>query len=158
MKKLYTLIALLLASVLLTTVNSSCEFDTSDEPDFPVYVSYSVTAGYLNYNGPQELINDFEAWVTENNSIYDTRLSYTTGEASEFAKTDAEAIQKYDAFVAKFRVFLDEAKSKLASGHYGSISNVTATFCTYAARIQGKDNHLRYEEYEFVYPDNSTLQ
>ena len=158
MKNFYTAIALLITSVMLTAGLASCEFDSSNEPDFPIYVSYTISAGYVNYNGPQELINEFQAWLRENSSVYDEPVKYTTGEASEFTKTDNKAIEKYNTFVSNFKIFLEEAKAKLASGAYGSVTSASGTFYLFAHRTQGQDGDLRYEQIEFVYPDSSTPQ
>ena len=93
------------------------------------------------------------AWVKANSIIYDTNVNYTSGEASEFTTTDAEAATKYEnEFVPKFKAYLNEVKSKLATGAYGRDVEVRASFYTFANRAQGKQGDLKYEHIEFIYP------
>lgn len=132
---------------------TSCEWDTSPEYDHPLYVTYSITAGIVSYDGPEALLLDFQSWVKENQNIYDKQVNYSKGEASEFAKADAEAIKKYEEFAPKFQAYLADLKKRLEGGAYSEdiTGGVTATFFTSAARTQGESGHLKYDQIEFTY-------
>ena len=150
-------IAILMACLILSaTAFTSCEWDTSSEPEHPLYATYSITAGNIEFTGPELLLPEMLAWIKANQIIYDIQVNYTTGEASEFTKTDAEAVNKYEKeFLPKFKAYLKEVQSKLASGAYDKGTTVNATFYTSATRTQGKGNTLKYEEFKLVYPDVS---
>ena len=149
-KRISLLFACLILS--LSTFNS-CDLDTSPEPEHPLYVTYTISAGSLEFTGPNQLLLDIQAWIKENQVVYDKQVSYKTGDASEFNKTDAEAIKKFDEFLPLFQTYLDEVKGKLASGVYGkSASNVSAMFYVFASRTQGKEGNLKYEQIKFSYP------
>jgi len=153
MKQIYKYALSLACIILAATSFSSCEWDNSPEPDHPLYVTYTISAGSVSFEGPEELLNEMLAWIKANAIIYDTQVNYTSGTASEFAKTDAEATQKYETqFMPKFRSYLNEVKGKLASGAYGSNVQVKATFYTFASRGQGEQRDLKYEQVEFVFP------
>ena len=148
---------MLLASMFLSLATfTSCEWDDSPEPEHPLYVTYTITAGAIEYTGPELLLPEIQAWIKTNQIVYDKPASYTTGEASEFAKTDAEAIKKYnDEFAPKFKSYLKELNSKLAAGAYGDNVKVNATFYLAASRTQGKDGTLKYEEIQFIFPSSN---
>ena len=146
MKKIKSLTLLIVAVMLVVGITSSCEFDNSPEPDHPTYVTYTISAGYVNYVGPQQLIDDVMQWVTDNDTVYDTKVD------------DAKAIKEYEKFVPKFKEFLNQVKDQLAAGAYGDVTSVSVTFYVFAARTQGKDGNLQYEQFEFVYPDSSSQQ
>ena len=153
MKQIYkyaiALVCILMASVSFT----ACEFDSSPEYDHPLYVTYTISASDVEFNGPDQLLIDILAWIKANSVIYDVKVNYSNGSASEFAEQDADARKKYDEFVPKFNAYLDEVRSKLTSGTYGSGVSVNAKFATYANRTQGESGHLKYEEISFVYPE-----
>lgn len=155
MKRVYIFISLL-AGLMSLAGFSACEFDDSPEPDHPLYVTYTISAGFGgDYFGPDSLFLDMSNWIKANQKVYDTHINYKTGEASEFTSQDAAAIKHYEEFVPKFKAYLAEVKTKLAAGEYMDANEVRATFYTYAARTQGQDGTLRYEQIEFVYPDNA---
>ena len=154
--KISNKITLLLASVLLVmTANTSCEFGDDVEPDHPSYVTYTISASSVSFDGPDQLLLDINYWIRQNQIVYDTQVSYKSGEASEFTKTDTEAIKKYENdFVPKFRSYLLELKTKLDAGTYGTGGKrVLFTFAIFAKRAQGKDGTLKYDEITFNYPD-----
>lgn len=144
---------LLACLVLALAAFTSCEWDTSPEPEHPLYVTYTITAGTVQYVGPELLLPEIEGWIKANQIVYDKAVKYSTGEASEFTKTDTEAATKYEnTFVPKFKAYLDELTGKLASGTYGDSVTVNATFYITAYRTQGQDGSLRYEEFNYVFP------
>ena len=156
MRQIYKYALALVCMVLATTSFTSCEWDTSPEPDHPMYVTYTITAENATFDGPEELLDEIKAWIKANSIIYDTQVKYTTGEASEFTNTDAEAVKKYEnEFVPRFQAYLNELNSKLASGLYGNGVSVKSLFYTYAKRSQGKQGDLKYDQFEFVYPTPS---
>lgn len=158
MKNIKTALLVLLPLIFSVMTITSCDWDNSPEPEHPLYVTYTVSAGYVSFIGPDELLDDIQAWIKENQSVYDKPVNYTTGEASEFEKTDNEAIKKYEEFAPKFKAYLNEVVMKdLANGKYNDPENntsptVMSTFYIAAARTQGQDGHLRYEEFKFSYP------
>jgi hypothetical protein len=158
MRNLKTVSLALLTLLFSAIAITSCDWDNSPEPEHPLYVTYTISAGYVTFIGPDELLNDIQAWIKENQSVYDKPVNYTTGEASEFEKTDNEAIKKYEEFAPKFKAYLNEVVMKdLANGKYNDANNntsptVMSTFYITAARTQGKDGHLKYEEFKFSYP------
>lgn len=159
MKTFYKILLLCFGMMLLPVTFSSCEWDFSEDPEHPLYVSYSITASNLQFNGPAMLLTDIKNWIKENQALYDVQVNYTTGEASEFTKTDADAILKYEEFVPKFKAYLNEVSKDLAAGKYPDMNPpVTATFSVYAARVQGQDGNLKYDQIDFVYPDSSGEQ
>ena len=142
--------------ILAATAFTSCEWDTSPEPEHPLYVTYSITAGNIDFSGPELLLTDMQEWIKANQYIYDKQVNYSTGEASEFANTDNEAIKKYENdFLPKFKAYLEEVKGKLKSGAYGEGVVVNATFYATASRTQGKDGNLRYEQFKLDYPSGT---
>ena len=72
--------------------------------------------------------------------------------------TNAEAVKKYEQFAPKFKKFIEEeVTASLKAGKYddaqtGTPATVEAIFFTSASRIQGKDGHLKYEEFKYSYP------
>jgi hypothetical protein len=153
MKTFQNISMLMVCIILAATAFTSCEWDTSPEPDHPLYVTYTITASNIDFSGPEQLLPDMRAWIKANQIIYDKPVSYSTGEASEFTKTDAEAIKKYEEeFLPKFKAYLEEVKGKLKSGDYGAGAVVNATFYTAATRTQGKDGNLKYEQFTLAYP------
>ena len=139
---------------------SSCDWgdlDSSDDPEFPLYVSYRISVGQIEFNGPDQLLLDINAWIKANQVMFDRQVTYTTGDPSEFTKTDAEAIKKYDEFVPKFKTYLADVKRRVADGFYSTAEQpdvtVHAKFYTYATRVQGKGNDLKSENFELNYPE-----
>lgn len=134
----------------------SCEFNNITDPEHPSFVSYTITAGNLNFTGPDQLLADIRSWIKENQIVYDVEVNYSTGEKSEFTKPDNEAIVKYEQFAPKFTAYLSELKTKLAAGKYGNIEHpVSATFYVSAVRSQGQEGTLKYDQISFHYPDIS---
>ena len=132
---------------------NSCEWDTSSEPEHPTFISYDISASCLEFAGPDQLLIDINDWIKEHRDFYDLEVNYSTGEASEFTKSDAQAVKKYEAYLPKFRTFIDECKSRLAAGKYGELETpVKAKFSVYAKRIQGKDGNLCYDEVNLTHP------
>lgn len=149
-KKLFFLGCLILAVMPF----NSCELTDIPEPDYPTCVSYTISAGNISFNGPDQVLVDIRSWIKENQDVYDVEVSYSTGEKSEFTKPDNEAIIKYEKFVTKFKAYLTELKAKLAEGKYGNIEHpITARFFVSAVRTQGQEGTLKYEEFDFHYPD-----
>ena len=149
MKKFFV-VSLLLISSLLTF--NSCEFDNSPEPDYPTYATYSISAGYTQYSGPEQLLTDIMEWVKANEDIYDTSAHYSTGAASEFTRQDAEAIQKYNDFANKFKAYLTEVGNKIAKGDYGPNVQVNGQFYSYVSRAQGEGGTLKTDSMSLIYP------
>lgn len=142
--------------IIAATTLSSCDLSTPPDPEFPLYVTYTISASEDTYTGPDQLLLDIKSWIDENQIVYDEKANYTTGDASEFATTDAAAIKKYEEeFVPKFTAYLEQAKGKLSSGTYGSAATVNATFQVYASRAQGEGRNLKYDIITFVYPSSS---
>ena len=147
-------ITFLVVSMIMSSMFTSCDWDASPEYDHPLYITYSITAGSLEFNGPDQLLVDIKGWIKANQIVYDKEVNYTTGEASEFTKTDAEAISKYETFVPKFRAYLEEVKGKLAIGTYGKVDTpVKALFFVSATRTQGQEGTLKYDQIAFTYPE-----
>ena len=144
----------LVCMLMLARLTTSCDWDTSPEYDHPLYVTYTITASALSFDGPEQMLLDIQAWIKENQEAYDKQVNYKTGEASEFSKTDAEAIKKYEEFVPKFKAYLDEMKKKLDGGAYNDdiSGDIRALFNVYAARTQGEGGNLKYDQIEFRYP------
>lgn len=154
MKSIQRLSALFILLVLSLT---SCDWDNSPEPPHPTFISYNISA-WLDegYVGPVNLATDINAWIKEHSITYDKKVNYSTGDASEFKTTDAEALKNYDTFKANFTKFLAEIKDKLSQGAYKTPNEtalkVNATFYTFAERQQGNDNLLKSEKVVFTYP------
>lgn len=152
--KSFIKITFLVASMIMVSMFSSCDWDTSPEYDHPLYVTYTITAEPLEFNGPEQLLVDMKSWIKANHIIYDKEVNYSTGEASEFAKTDADAIAKYNTFLPQFRAYLEEVKGKLAAGTYGKVETpIRALFYVSAVRTQGQEGTLKYDQIEFTYPE-----
>lgn len=141
--------------ILLVLSLTSCEWDNSPEPPHPTYISYNISAWLEDgYTGPELLFEDINTWIKNNSDAYDKKVEYSTGDASEFKTTDAEALTRYTAFKSKFTKYLDtEIKTRLAAGAYESKDvKVNATFYVFAERLQGNDNKLKSEKIVFTYP------
>jgi len=147
--------SVLLLGIALTVSLTSCEWDSSPEPEHPLYVTYTISAGESAFSGPDQLLIDMQAWIKANQIVYDRSVNYSTGDKSEFTETDAEAITKFEEFLPKFKTYLEEIKSKIASGTYGNGVTVDATFFVFASRGQGNDKDLKYETVKLVYPDSN---
>lgn len=133
---------------------NSCGFGIPEDPEFPSFVSYTISGDVLTLSsGPEQLLDDVKAWLKDNAIYIEVKANYSTGEASEFATHDADAVKKYEEqYIPKFNAYLADLRTKLASGAYGDVDVVKITFCTYAMRVQGKDNTLAYDQHEFSYP------
>ncbi len=156
MNKIYSFTVLLFSLLTVIGMASSCDINMHEDPDHPSYVTYTISAGEISFSGPDQLLLDIQAWIKSNQISYDTQVSYTTGEASEFARTDAEAVKRYEEFLPKFRAYLDHVDAELARGTYGNVEQVKATFYVFASRAQGKGNDIRYEHIEFSYPKTAS--
>lgn len=154
MKRNHKSLLFLAGAILSMMAYISCGFNAPEDPEHPLFVSYSISASYDQYNGPDELLADVLAWVEQNSIFYDTEVNYSTGAASEFVQSDAEAIKKYDEFVPKFKAYLNEVATKLAKGTYGSGAQVKADFYMYVVRGQGESRNIKSEHVNFVYPVN----
>ena len=153
MKQIFNYALALVCMIITSTAFTSCEWDTSPEPDHPMYVTYTLSAGCVSFSGPDQLLDDIEMWVKTNSIAYDTPVNYSSGDASEFTTSDAEAVKRYNnEFLPKFKSYLNEMNSKLASGAYGKGISVKATFYTYAKRGQGQQRDLKYDQFEYSYP------
>ena len=151
MKKFYRFLSLAVAILIVMALCNSC--DRPADPEFPSFVSYHITGDILYYDGPEQMLPDIKAWLRANDMSYDKEVNYSTGDASEFTETDAEAVKKYQQqYLPKFRTYLNELYAKIDAGTYGKLGNVKITFCTYASRTQGKQNTLAYDQFEFSYP------
>ena len=148
----YTLV---LVTLLLTvTAFSSCEWDNSPEPEYPLKVTYSISASYTEYSGPDELIEDIKDWIQENQTGYVADANYKTGAKSEFVNQDAAAAKEMDKFLALFKSYLqNDVRNALAAGEYGNNVTVHALFYTYVARLQGEEPTVRTETVVFNYPN-----
>lgn len=151
---------LLIASILLMGALLACDWDDldkSDDPDHPLYVSYTISVGQTAFDGPEQLLADINAWVKANQIMFDRQVNYSTGDPSEFTKTDAEAIKKYEEFVPKFKSYLEDVKRRVADGFYTTAEQpdvtVHARFYTFAARVQGTGNNLKSETFELNWPE-----
>lgn len=156
MKKIAKFYMMLSCLILAVASFTSCEWDRSPEYDHPTCVTYTISSGILSFEGPEQLQRDILAWIKENSMDYDKEVKYSTGEASEFVKTDAEAIKKYDEeYMPLFKSYLNELRKKLELGTYGALPNgkVRILFYTAAGRLQGESGHLKYEQIEFNYPE-----
>ena len=153
MKQIFRFLSLAVCALFVMVVCHSC--DRPEDPEFTSYVTYNISGNELTFDGPEQLLPDIKAWFKDNVISYDVKLSYSTGEASEFTASDEAAVKKYDQeYMPKFRAFMNDLRSKLSSGAYGKLENVKITFCTYASRVQGKQNTLKYEQHEFSYPSS----
>ena len=147
-----------ICTILALAALSSCEWDTSEEPDHPLYVTYTISAGSVMFIGPDILLVDIQAWIRANQNVYDKSVNYTSGDLSEFEKTDKDAVKKYEEFAPKFKKYLeDELMTDLKAGKYddpetNTPATVQAVFYISASRAQGPDGHLKYEEVKFSYP------
>lgn len=153
MKKIYNLFLLTICLILATATFTACEFDTSPEPDYPSYVTYTISVGYTTFEGSELVLTDIETWIKNNQIIYDTPAKYSTGAPSEFSQQDAEAVKKYDEFVPKAKAFFEEVRGKLNVKAYGSdVNSVKGTFYVFVTRGQGDGRDLKSETINLVYP------
>lgn len=150
--------SLLLAAMLLSlTVFTSCDWDNSPEPEYPSKVTYSISADYTEFDGPEQLLLDIKSWIEDNKTGYLADASYSTGAASEFVNQDAQAAKVMDQFTAKFINYLQTTvKEALAAGTYGEGVQVNARFYTYVQRDLGQDRDVKVTLVPFVYPDNAS--
>lgn len=141
--------------VVLALSFTSCDWDNSPEPPHPTYVTYTISALAESFEGPQALQLDIEGWIKKNAVIYDRKVDYSTGDVSEFAKHDPEALKNYESFKPKFIAYLNELKGRINNGGFGndiSKAKAQATFIVYAERSYGDSNKLKSEKVEFSYP------
>ncbi|MBR5726494.1 MAG: hypothetical protein IKX56_07160 [Muribaculaceae bacterium] len=155
MKRIFQYISMAACLLLVVTSFISCGklFNTPEDPEHPIYVTYTISGSEVSFAGPDQLLIDIKAWFKANTKAYDVQVNYTTGDPSEFTKTDEEAVKKYEnEFLPKFNAYLNDLKTKIASGTYGKVEQVKMTLCTYAARSQGQQGTLKYDQYEFSLP------
>lgn len=156
MKRIHAFALLILSLLTITGLTSSCEFNSHEDPDHPLYVEYTISAGNLSFSGPQQLLLYIQNWIKENQIVYVKQVNYSTGDASEFSTTDAEAIKKYEEFLPKFKALFNKLDQELAKGTYGKENiNVNAIFYVFAKRAQGKDGNLKYDQLDYVYPSSN---
>jgi hypothetical protein len=154
MNKLHKYTLMLVTILLAVTAFSSCDWDNSPEPEYPTKVTYSISASYTEFSGPDELIKDIKDWIQKNQTGYAADANYTTGAKSEFVKQDAAAAKEMDKFLNLFKSYLEnDVKRELAAGTYGSNVTVHALFYTYVARLQGQEPTVRTETVVFDYPN-----
>ena len=135
------------------TALNSCDWDTSPEPDHPLYVAYTISASTSDLIAPIDLKQDINLWIKANQLTYVKQVNYSTGDASEFTKTDNQAISEYEKFLPLFQSYLEEVKAKLAAGTYGKITTpIDVTFAVFAKRDQGEGGNLKYDQVKLVYP------
>lgn len=152
MKILKNYLSILVCIILAATAFTACEWDNSPEPEHPTYVTYTISVGLEDYIGSDELLQDIYKWIKANQKIYDKEVRYSTGAASEFASSDADALKIYETFAPKFKAYIEEVQTKLAKGEYEPDNHVNATFYIYAARTQGEGGSLKSEQVKLVYP------
>lgn len=152
MKTLQNLSMLL---VVLALSFTSCDWDNSPEPPHPTYVTYTISARAESFEGPEALRSDFEGWTKKNAVVYDRQINYSTGDVSEFAKHDVEALKNFETFKPEFITYLNELKERVNNGKFGKdIANAKAqaTFYVFAERSYGDNSNLKSEKVEFSYP------
>lgn len=159
--KTYKRVLMLIACCFLAATSfTSCEWDRSEEPEHPLYVTYTISASESTFVGPDQLLIDILAWIRDHHKVYDVKVNYSSGKASEFAQTDADAVKHYNEFAPKFKSYLEhEVMDKLKKGDYkpdeteeNKTVTVEASFHVFATRTQGEDGNLKYEEVKFSYP------
>lgn len=153
MKRIFTLAFVFFSLLITAGVISSCDFDVHEDPDYPLYVEYTISAGDISFSGPEQLKIDNQAWIDKNRIVYTKHVNYKTGDPSEFTTTDNEAIKKYqEEFLPKFKAHLQQVTAELDKGTYGKNVQVKATFYVFAKRGQGQGGDLKYEHIEYTYP------
>ena len=156
MNKIHEFTLLLVSIIFLSAGLSSCDLGDKPDPEFPLYVSYVISAGEVSFEGPEQLLIDIKAWINDNQIAYDEKVNYSSGAASEFATTDAKAIKKFDEeFMPKFNAYLEQVRNNLSTGTYGKNPSVKASFGVYAARRQGENRDLKYAIVDLTYPSGS---
>jgi hypothetical protein len=75
MKQIYKYALALACIILATTSFTSCDWDNSPEPEHPLFVTYTISAGNVSFSGPEQLLTDIMAWVKANSIIYDTKVN-----------------------------------------------------------------------------------
>ena len=112
MNKIHEFTLLLVSVILISTGFSSCGLGGKEDPEYPLYVSYVISAGETSFEGPEQLLIDIKAWINDNQIAYDRKVNYSSGASSEFETTDAEAIDKFDTeFIPKFNAYLGQIKN-----------------------------------------------
>jgi len=155
MRTYQKILASILCYIIATVAFTACEWDNSPEPDHPLFVTYTISAGVAEYTGSNLLLQDINTWIKANQRVYDVEIRYTSGDASEFTQQDADAVKAYESFAPKFKAYLDEVKAKLAKGDYEPDNQVDATLYIFATRTQGESGNLKYEQIRLVYPDTT---
>lgn len=156
MKRIQSLALLLVSLLVMAGISVSCGIGNHEDPEHPVIVSYTISAGTVSFEGPDQLLLDIQAWIKANQIFKDYQVNYSTGEASEFSSADAEVIKTYnEVFLPKFKSYLNDVTASLNKGTYGKDVNVKATFYAFASRIQGKGGDLKYEHIDYSYPTPS---
>jgi hypothetical protein len=154
MNKLHKYTLMLVTILLAVTAFSSCDWDNSPEPEYPTKVTYSISASYTEFSGPDELIKDIKDWIQKNQTGYAADANYTTGAASEFVRQDAQAAQEMNKFLKLFQDYLNnDVRKALAAGTYGQDVTVRIAFYVYVVRYQGEDRTVKTETVMFTYPN-----
>ena len=160
MKKFYKFSLFITCFIFACISFSSCGINTTEDPDFPLYVTYSISVYCDEFNGPDQLLTNINKWVDDNHYAYDEKVNYSTGAPEEFTTSDKMAVEeKYNVFLPKFKTFLEETRTKLANGAYGDAKQqVKAHFIVYCSRLQGQGNTLACDGIDFIYPTQSSAE
>ena len=151
MKKIHKLSFLFACLIMSMTAFMSCDFDGPADPDHPLFVTYTISAGFDQFTGPEQLQIDVKKWINENQIAYDREINYNSSDPSVYEKDDAEAIAKFNDCMVKFNNYLNDLRQKLNSGTYGDVSQVNIPFYVYARRTQGENRYFKNESVPFVY-------
>ena len=143
MKRVQKFSLLLACAILSVMTFLSCGLGDKTDPDHPLFVSYEISVGCEEFNGPDLLLTDINKWISDNSVYYDVEINYTTGSKEEFAQSDA-----------KFKSYLNELNGKLSKGAYSGVSRIDIDFFVYAKRLQGQGKDLKNEHVKFIYPSN----
>jgi len=147
-KTFFMLVCMILASAAFT----SCEWDQSPEYDHPIFASYTISAEYKSFSGNEKVLTDIMAWVKANAIYFSEEINYKTGAIEEFAKSDSEAVTRFQEFKSMFKNYLLGVRNDLDRGVYGDTPKISATFNVFAKRGQGDNRDLVQETVEFNYP------
>ena len=61
--------------IIAATTLSSCDLSTPPDPEFPLYVTYTISASEGTYTGPDQLLLDIKSWIDENQIVYDEKAN-----------------------------------------------------------------------------------
>ena len=74
MKRIFTLAFVLFSLLITAGVTSSCDFDVHEDPDHPLYVEYTISAGDISFSGPEQLKIDNQAMFRFRGKCFRGRL------------------------------------------------------------------------------------